>query len=252
VERGGQDRLGLVDATATAQPFRVVELELSAFEGPALPVAVRQRLVELGLLARRIRKDGPGPAEQLCYPRGETTMEPGVYPIEDFASVRLALGADARGRQVSDTEIGHVVVQGSAVIGEQMPELAIGREVVAGAQGGNALRMPGPGGQQAVVFGVDRRSRITLGWHAAPASVAFAAQGLDGGRDQGSRRPDGVRLEGVRLGRERQRVVPAPGVDVHPSERAERSAARALRSVARSPAGGRTDSLARASADLCP
>jgi hypothetical protein len=186
------------------------------------------------------------------YPRGEATLEPGVYPLEDLATVRLAFGADARGRQVSDTEIGHMVVQGSAVIGEQMPELGIGHEVVAGAQGGNAFRMQGPGGQQAAVFGADRRSGITLGWHAAPASIAFAAQGLDGGRDQASRRADDVRLEGVRLGRERQGVVPSPGVDVHPSKRAERSAARAWRSVARSSAGGGIGSLARVAADLCP
>jgi hypothetical protein len=179
-------------------------------------------------------------------------MEPGVYPLEDFASVRLALGADARGRQVSDTEIGHMVVQGSAVIGEQMPELAVGHEVVAGAEGGNPSRMPGPGGQQAAVFGADRRSGITFGWPAVPASIAFAAQGLDGGRDQASRRADDVRLEGVRLGRERQRVVQSTSVDIYPSEGGERSAPRALRSVARSPAGVRTGSLARVAADLCP
>jgi hypothetical protein len=145
-----------------------------------------------------------------------------VYPLEDFASVCLVLGAEGRGRQVGDTEIGHMMVQGSAVIGEQVSELAIGREVVASAQGGDALRVPGPGGQQAAVLGAERRSGVTLGGHAGPAGAGFfAAQGLDGSRDQASRRADDVRLGGFSLGRERQRVVPPPSVDVHPSERGE-------------------------------
>ena len=187
----------------------------------------------------RAGEDAARAGDELLEPGRGRSVEMAERALDDVLSFHPPVGADRGGGEIGHAQVGEDVVHGRAVLAEQPAELGERLEVAAVGEGRDAEGPPGPGGYQPAFGRIDGGER-PVGMPAGRAGVG--AHGEDGGRDHVGGRGDEFHL--VRLGQAGglggsfQRLVPAPGVDVCPSERGQARAAGALRAGGPEPLHG--------------
>src|ERR1700722_5421498 len=160
-------------------------------------------------------------------------------PLDDVLSFHSPLSVDRGGGDIGQAEVGEDVVDGRAVLAEQLAQLREGKEVAAVGEGGDSEGPSGPGGYQPAFCWIGGGER-PVGMSACGTGVG--PHGQDGGRDQVGGRGDEFHLvclsqvggfAGSFLG-----LVPPSAVDAGPPERGQAGAAGALRAGCPEPQHG--------------
>ena len=215
----------MVDPAMPAQPLAVLEAELGSFERPLLARRVAEHVVGVGVGGGWVSEDAVGPGEQLAqpgrWPRSDRRVQFGDL-LEDLTSLLAAVGPCRGEREVPGCQVGHVLVVGSPVGPEQLAQLLEGGEVVVVRDGAQAEGVAGARGDHPALFGVGGER----GKDEIAGMGRVAAGGLDRrGDEDAGRLGDVSRRVVARLCDQFQCVIPAPGVEVGPAERGQRSAA---------------------------
>src|SRR5579863_629841 len=107
----------------------------------------------------RAGEDAAGPGDELLEPGRGPSFDAAECVLDDVASFYPPVGADRGGGEIRHTQVGGVIVQRCAVLGEQPGELCERLEVAAVGESRDAEGPAGPRGYQPALGWIDGGER---------------------------------------------------------------------------------------------